>query len=128
LVLGAAGILLLVLAGAVLVPHLVRAADPGCAAYKGAGLSAYRTAIADLNDGRPAGELGADGARAVGALRAAAADSRNRAVAGALSALAGDLGAVLGDLRAGVTVPAGALSALNDAAASADAVCGTLRL
>jgi hypothetical protein len=60
---------------------------------RGTGLDAYRTAITDLNDGRPAGELGA----------------------------------VLGDLRAGVTVPAGALSALNRAAASADSACGTLR-
>jgi hypothetical protein len=128
LVLGAAGVLLVALAAAVLVPNLARAVDPGCAAYKGAGLSAYRAAIADLNGGRPAADLDADGARAVGALRAAAADSGNRATAGALSALAGDLGGVLGDLRAGVTVPARALSALNNAAASADTACGTLRL
>ncbi len=115
-------------AGAVVVPHLARAADPGCAAYKGAGLDAYRAAIADLNNGRPAADLSADGTRAVGELRAAAAQSRAPAAAGGLSALAGDLHAVLGDVRSGGTVPGSAVAALNRASARVDAACGTLRL
>ncbi len=126
--LGVAVAALLAVAGAYLVPHLVRAADPGCVAYKGAALGAYRAAISDLNQGRPAPKLTADGARAVGELRAAAGESRSPAAVGGLSALAGDLHTVLGDLRSGRTVPGPAVQALNQASARTDAACGTLRL
>jgi len=79
LALGVAVAALVAAVGAYLVPHLVRAADPGCMAYKGSGLDAYRAAIADLNEGRPAVKLTADGARAVAELRAAASSSPRRA-------------------------------------------------
>jgi hypothetical protein len=46
------------LAAAFLLPHLARAADPGCAAYKGSALDVYRTVIGDLNGGRPHGRRG----------------------------------------------------------------------
>jgi hypothetical protein len=128
LALGVAAAALVAAVGAYLVPHLVRAADPGCVAYKGSGLDAYRAAAADLNEGRPAVKLTADGTRAVAALRAAAGESRNLAVSRGLSALAGDLAALLGDVRTGGTVPGPAVAALNRAAARVDTACGTLRL
>jgi hypothetical protein len=128
LALGVAVAALLAVAGAYLMPYLVRAADPGCVAYKATALGAYRAAISDLNAGRPAPKLTADGARAVGELRAAAGESRSPAAVGGLAALAGDLATVLGDVRSGGTVPGPAVTALNRAADRVDAACGTLRL
>jgi hypothetical protein len=125
-----AGIVLAVLwagAGACLVPHLARAADPGCTAYKGPALAAYSRVIADLG-GHRAGTVTADLARAITALDTAAAHSHDRRTAGDLALLSGQLRAVLRDIRGGTVVPEAAMRALNHDAGRADAACGTLRL
>ena len=114
-------------AGAYLLPHLIRAADPGCAAYKGPALTAYNKVISDFSGSHLTPHLTADVARAVGALQLAAARSRDPAVAHALSVLTHDLRTVLGKLHEGVVVPGLAMEALNRDAARADAACGTLR-
>jgi hypothetical protein len=113
--------------GAYLLPHLIRAADPGCAAYKGPALTAYNKVISDFSGSHLTPHLTADVARAAGALQMAAARSQDPAVAHALSALTHDLRTVLGKLHAGAVVPGAALAALNRDAARADAACGTLR-
>jgi hypothetical protein len=113
---------------AYLLPHLIRAADPGCAAYKGPALTAYNKVISDFSGTHLTPHLTADVARAIGALQVAVARSRNPATAHALSMLARDLRTVLGELHAGAVIPAHAMAALNRDAARADAACGTLHL
>ena len=114
-------------AGAYLLPHLIRAADPGCAAYKGPALTAYNKVISDFSGSHLTPHLTADVARAAGALQLAVARSRDPAVVRALSVLTHDLRTVLGKLHEGVVVPGLAMEALNRDAARADAACGTLR-
>lgn len=109
-----------------LIPHLVRAADPGCTAYKGPGLTAYAKVIADFNAAGPRTGLADDLSVAVGRFRAAAARSGNPATRRALAGLASDLQTVLSGIRNRTGVPAAELSALNRAAARADRACGTL--
>jgi hypothetical protein len=113
--------------GVYLLPHLIRAADPGCAAYKGPALTAYNKVISDFDGTHLTPHITADVARAAGALELAVARSRDPATAHALSVLARDLRAVLGKLHAGAVVPGPAMQALNRDAARADAACGTLR-
>jgi hypothetical protein len=123
-------------AGLYLLPHLVRAADPGCAAYKGSALTAYNRAIADLGmthqSGPPgaaaagSGRIAPDLARAITALNLAAARSASAATVGNISRLTLQLQIVLADIQDGRIVPDGALSSLNRDAAGADAACGTL--
>jgi hypothetical protein len=115
-------------AGLYLLPHLTRAADPGCAAYKGPALTAYNRVISDLNGSHAAPKLIADVSRAAGAFEAAADQSRNPATTRALSDLTRDLRTVLGELRSGAVVPAPAMQALNRDAARTDAACGTLHV
>jgi len=115
-------------AGAYLLPHLVRAADPGCTAYKGRALTAYNKVILDFNGNHRAPDLAADLSRAIGTLQTAASQSRNTATAQALSELTGDLRTVLGEIRSGAVVPAHAMTALNRDAAHLDTACGTLHL
>jgi hypothetical protein len=115
-------------AGAYLLPHLVRAADPGCTAYKGHALTAYNKVISDFNGNHRAPYLAADLSRAISTLQTAASQSRDPAAAQALSALTGDLRTVLGEIRGGAVVPAHAMTALNRDAASLDTACGTLHL
>ena len=115
-------------AGGYLLPHLIRAADPGCTAYKGPALSAYNRVISDFTGSHAAPNLTADLSRAVGTLEAAADRSRDPATARALSVFTRDLRTVLGELRAGAVVPGGAMAALNRDAARADATCGTLHV
>jgi hypothetical protein len=120
--------LLWAVAGVYLLPHLARAADPGCAAYKGPALTAYNRVISDFNGSRAAPRLTADVSRAVSALQAAARQSRNPATTRALTDLTKDLRTVLGELRNGAVVPAPAMRALNRDAARTDAACGTVHL
>jgi hypothetical protein len=115
-------------AGVYLLPHLTRAADPGCAAYKGPALTAYDKVVADFDGTHLTPHIAADVARAAGALELAVARSRDPATAHALSVLARDLRTVLGKLHAGAVVPGPAMRALNRDAARADAACGTLHL
>jgi len=112
-------------AGGFLVPRLVQASDPGCAAYKGPALTVYSKVIDDFS-GRSPHTVTADVSRAVTALDVAAARSHSRPAARDLAHLAGELEIVLTDLRAGRAVPDSALAALNRAAARADSDCGTV--
>jgi hypothetical protein len=111
---------------AYLVPHLIRASDPGCTAYKGLALTAYNRVAGDLS-GQRAGPLTLDLSQAITALDAARAQSRDRATSRDLSLLADQLRAVLGDISAGKVVPGTAMAALNTDAERADSGCGTLR-
>ena len=115
-------------AGGYLLPHLVRAADPGCTAYKGRALLAYNKVISDFNGNHRAPDLAADLARAIGTLQTAASQSRNPATDRALSGLTTDLRTVLGEIRNGAVVPASAMTALNRDAAHLGTTCGTLHL
>jgi hypothetical protein len=117
-----------VAAGLYLVPHLVRASDPGCAAYKGPALTAYDRVIADLSSTHGGASITPDLSRAISELRAAAARSHDARTSRALSALTAQLREVLGDIRDGNTVPNAALGALNRDASRADSSCGTLHL
>ena len=115
-------------AASYLLPHLVRAADPGCAAYKGSALTAYNRVILDFSGSHVAPHLAGDVARAVSELEAAADRSRDPATARALSVLTRDLRTVRGELRTGAVVPGTAMQALNRDAARTDAACGTLHV
>jgi len=115
-------------AGLYLVPHLVRAADPGCTAYKGAALTAYNRVISDFSGSHAAPNLTADVSRATSELEAAADRSRDPAAARALSGLSQDLRMVLGELHSGAVVPRRAMQALNRDAPRTDTACGTLHL
>lgn len=109
-----------------LVPHLLRAADPGCAIYKGPGLAAYNNVIADFNAAGPRTSLASDLTAADSRFRAAAASSGNPPAARALSGLATDLHTVLSGIRHRTGVPSRELAALNKAAKRVDRACGTL--
>jgi hypothetical protein len=125
-------------AGLYLLPHLVRAADPGCAVYKGPALTAYNRAIADLgmtHQGGPSGaaatgsgRIAPDLARTITALNLAAARSASAATVGNISRLTMQLQIVLADIQNGRIVPDGALTSLNRDAAGADTACGTLNV
>jgi hypothetical protein len=114
------------LAGFVL-PHLIRAADPGCAAYKGPALTAYNKVIGDFSGTAPA-TVTTDISRAITELDAAAARSHSPAASQDLLRLSAQLKIVRADIKAGKVVPASVLNALNRAAADTDTDCGTLRL
>jgi hypothetical protein len=111
-----------------LVPHLARAADPGCVAYKDSALVAYRKVIDDFTAGTGDAATARDLAAAIHQLHGAAAASRSGAASGSLTALSAQLQTVLADVRAGTPVPRGVLQALNRDAARADGACGTVRL
>jgi len=115
-------------AASYLVPHLVRAADPGCTAYKGSALTAYNRAIADFNGNHTTPNIARDVARAASALETAADRSRDPATMRALTVLTRDLRTVLDDLHTGAAVPGSAMQALNRDAAHADAACGTIHV
>ncbi len=111
-----------------LLPHVVRAADPGCAAYKGSALTAYNRVISDFNGSHSAPHLAGDVSRATSELEAAADRSRDPATTRALSVLTQDLRTVRGELRTSAVVPGTAMQALNRDAARTDAACGTLHV
>jgi hypothetical protein len=126
-------------AGVYLLPHLVRAADPGCTAYKGAALTAYNKVIADLGgrngnalahaSGAGAGaNLTLDLSRAITALNVAAKQSSSAATSRDLSRLTMQLQTLLADIQDGAVVPDRALTALNRDTARTDTACGTLHI
>lgn len=116
-----------VLAG-FLMPHLVRAADPGCVAYKGPALVAYRRVVDDFRAGTVDVATARDLTAAIRQLHEAAAASRNAAASRSLTAMSAQLRTVLADVRAGTPVPASVLRTLNHDSAHADKACGTVRL
>jgi hypothetical protein len=113
-------------AGGLLIPRLVQASDPGCTAYKGPALTAYKQAIDDFG-GRSPRIVTGDLSRAIMALGTAAARSHSRLASRDLSHFAAQLRIVRADVSGGRAVPGSALSALNRAAADTDSDCGTVR-
>ena len=116
-----------VLAG-YLVPHLAQAADPGCVAYKGPALVAYRKVIDDFRKGADDARTARDLTTAIRQLNGAAAASRSGTASGSLAGLSAQLQTVLVDFQARPLVPREALQALNRDSARADKECGTVRL
>ena len=109
-------------------PHLVRAADPGCVAYKNTALTAYNRVADDVSDGRSRARLARDLTAAISTIGRAAADSHAAAAARSLAALSGDLRALRADVQAGRDVPRELLLSLNRETGAADSACGTVRL
>jgi hypothetical protein len=111
-----------------LVPHLIRAADPGCVAYKNAALTAYNRVAADVSNGVNRARLASDLAAAIATVGAARSDTRSAAASQPLGALSGELRTMRADVRAGRVVPRQLLVSLNRETRAADAACGTVRL
>ena len=109
-----------------LLPHLIRAADPGCEAYKNTGLTSYNRVVADVNNGAGRVVLARDLTAAVRQTGQAARDSRNPAAARSLTVLSTGLHTLLGDIEAGRTVPRQVLLTLNKDTDTADNACGTV--
>ncbi len=107
------------------VPYVIKAADPGCTAFKEKALPRYDTAIGDLN--RKAGRITAqaDLGSAITSLRAAAGDSQSEQPRAALQNLAGELARARADTGSG-QVPGSVMQALNHDAVVADNACGTI--
>jgi hypothetical protein len=126
-------------AGLCLLPHLIRAADPGCTTYKRPALTAYNRAIVDLEGtsqtmlagvaaGTGSDKITRDLARTITALNVAAARSRSAAVSGDISRLTMQLQTVLADIQDGGVVLDSTLASLDRDSAAADAACGTLHV
>jgi len=115
-------------AAAYLVPNLIRAADPGCVAYKNSALTSYNRVVADVNGGTPPAVLSRDLATAIRQIDRAARDSHSAATVRSLRSLSSGLRTVLGDVRAQVVVPRPVLLRLNRETGLADGACGTVRL
>ena len=115
-------------AGAVgyLLPHLIRAADPGCEAYKDNVLTSYNRVVADVNNGADRAVLARDLTTAVRQASRAARDSQNPVAARSLTALSSGLQTMLGDVQAGRIVPRQVLLTLNKDTDTADDACGTV--
>jgi hypothetical protein len=64
-----------------LVPRLIKAADPGCVAYKDNALTAINRVADDLSDGRSRAQLARDLSTAITAVGSAASDSHSAATA-----------------------------------------------
>lgn len=109
-----------------LLPHLIRAADPGCEAYKNNALTSYNRVAADVNNGADRGVLARDLKSALQQTGRAARDSQNAAAARSLTALSGGLRAMLGDIQADRPVPRQVLLTLNRDTRTADQACGTV--
>jgi hypothetical protein len=106
-------------------PHVVKAADPGCTAYKERALTHYDRAIEDFGTRVSNTKTTADLNSAIADLRAAAAKSRNAESKSALSNLTVQLRKALADENSG-QVPGSVMRALNHDASVADSACGTL--
>jgi hypothetical protein len=111
-----------------LAPHLIQAADPGCVAYKGTALTAYRRVVADFSAGADRTADARDLDAVIRKLDEASADSRNAATARSLADLSQDLRTVRSDVQSGEPVPRSALETLNRDSGIADAACGTVRM
>lgn|SRR5487761_413911 len=106
------------------VPHVIKAADPGCADYKARALPQYNRAIDDLGARAATSKVTADLKSAIAYLGAAASKSRNAESRTALEKLTAQLRTVLAD-EASDQVPGSVMPALNNDAAAADSACGT---
>jgi hypothetical protein len=126
----AAVILTLSWAGAAgyLVPDLIRAADPGCVAYKNTALTAYNRVARDVSDGVSRARLAQDLTTVIATVGEAVSDSRSVVASRSLAALSGDLRTMRADVRAGRLVPRQLLLSLNRETQAADAACGTVHL
>jgi hypothetical protein len=115
-------------AGAVgyLLPHLIRAADPGCEAYKDNALTSYNRVVADVNNGAGRAVLARDLAAAVRQTGRAARDSQDPVAARSLTALSSGLQTMRSDIQAGRIVPRQVLLTLNKDTDTADDACGTV--
>jgi hypothetical protein len=115
-------------AGAVgyLLPHLIRAADPGCEAYKDNALTSYNRVVADVNNGAGRAVLARDLTAAVRQTGRAARDSQDPVAARSLTALSSGLQTMLSDIQAGRMVPRQVLLTLNKDTDTADGACGTV--
>jgi hypothetical protein len=111
-----------------LLPHLIRAADPGCVVYKNTALTSYNRVVADVNNGADSGVLTRDLAAAVRQTSEAARDSNDPAAARSLTALSSGLRTMLTDIRAGAVVPRHVLLTLNKDTGTADGACGTVHI
>ncbi len=109
-----------------LLPHLIRAADPGCEAYKDNALTSYNWVVADVNNGADRAVLARDLAAAVQQTGRAARDSQLPAAARSLAALSSGLHIMLSDIQAGRAVPRQVLLTLNRDTDTADTACGTV--
>jgi hypothetical protein len=124
--LGIAAALLWAVPWAYLSSHAVKAADPGCSAYKGPALTRYNRAIEAFDSRQNSARIVADFNIAITALRNAAAQSQDPASKSALETLTHQLGKALTDEEAGQVPPPPVMRALNHDAAQADTTCGTL--
>jgi hypothetical protein len=109
-----------------LLPHLIRAADPGCEAYKDNVLTSYNRVVADVNNGADRAVLARDLTAAVRQTSRAARDSQDPVAARSLTALSSGLQTMLSDVQAGRMVPRQVLLTLNKDTDTADAACGTV--
>jgi hypothetical protein len=110
---------------AYVVPHVIKAADPGCTAYKEKALPRYNTAIEDFNHKAAPARTAADLGSAIASLRAAVAESRTQQPRTALRELVGQLARARADAHSG-QVPGSVMLALNHDATAADNACGTI--
>ena len=115
-------------AAAYLLPHLIRAADPGCVAYKGTALTAYNRVVDDVNDGAPRAALRRDAAAAIREIDRARGDSKNADASRSLAALSRGLRTMVTDVEAGAGVPRDVLQTLNHETGLTDGACGTVHL
>jgi hypothetical protein len=111
-----------------LLPHLIRAADPGCVAYKGTALTAYNRVVDDVNDGAPRATLSRDAAAAIREIDRARGDSKNADASRSLAALSRGLHTMVTDVEAGAGVPRDVLQTLNHETGITDGACGTVHL
>jgi hypothetical protein len=109
-----------------LLPHLIRAADPGCEAYKDNALTSYNRVVADVNNGAGRAVLARDLTAAVQQTSRAARDSQDPVAARSLTALSSGLQTMLSDIQAGRIVPRQVLLTLNKDTDTADDACGTV--
>ena len=109
-------------------PNLIRAADPGCVAYKNSALTSYNRVVSDVNGGTSPAVLSRDLATAIRQIDRAARDSHSAATVRSLRSLSSGLRTVLRDVRAQVVVPRPVLLRLNRETGLADGACGTVRL
>jgi hypothetical protein len=115
-------------AAAYLVPNVVRAADPGCVAYKNSALASYNRVVSDVNGGTSPAILSRDLAAAIRQIDRAARDSRSATTVRSLHSLSSGLRTVLRDVGAQMVVPRPVLLRLNRETGLADGACGTVRL
>lgn len=107
------------------VPHVVKAADPGCTAFKEKVLPHYNQAIEDLNARPATNKTTSDLGTAVAGLVSATAKSKNPQTKAALRKLTGQLKTASTDQIAG-RIPAPVMLTLNHDAIAADNACGTI--